>query len=222
MTDEGGSTAPANHAPGRSALVATVGTILLVGAVAVALLVRGDEPGTAQSSPTPTSAASRSASPASASPAASPTPPSPSPSSRPSPLPSPADGPLAPPTNWSLAAKFDEPGRTVVVNDLATSAGRLIAVGTSLRLSVRFEVFGGAPPRAGRVWQSPDGVVWEDVTPAGVFADVGLEQVFVAADGSRHIIGWEDVDEYGQPRQPRVVVQRQRIVGRVGAARPSR
>jgi hypothetical protein len=73
----------------------------------------------------------------------------------------------------------------------------LIAVGTSYE-DTAFGPFGPRPPRDGRIWESTDGTAWQDVTPPNAFAAAGLDSVFVAADGSAHIIGWVEIDEFGE------------------------
>lgn len=172
-----------------------LGIGVIAGLLLAVVLLNREEPSVAQASPTASAAASSTPDPSVGEEvSATPTPAA----STPSPVPAPtAPAPILPPTTWSQAARIEEPGRAVTVGDMTAWRDGLIAVGTSYE-DTGFANFGPRPPREGRIWASTDGTAWQDVTPSDAFAAAGLESVFVAADASAHIIGWVEVDEFGE------------------------
>jgi hypothetical protein len=68
------------------------------------------------------------------------------------------------------------------VSDLAQAPFGLIAVGVKYQ-TTQMPVFGPVAME-GRVWRSEDGRSWDDVTPAGTFADSEIYQVVALPDGA--------------------------------------
>lgn len=125
--------------------------------LAAILIVVGCESEAPSASPSPSASASTSVSPSTVA--------------------SPSSSPIAP---WTETASFNEPGGFSLVNDLAEGSGGVLAVG--VQFDQPLPNLGPPPPHEGRVWLSPNGLGWQDVTPVGVFGSVSLEHL--AADPS--------------------------------------
>jgi hypothetical protein len=117
--------------------------------------------------------------------------PTPTASPTPSPNPTPADRSAA--DGWEEAASFGNAGTIESVYDVVEAPFGLVAVG--VRLSTRALSVFGPLPGGGRVWLSPDGVTWEDVTPADVFEGAAILQAVVRADGSVLAVGRASIPE---------------------------
>jgi hypothetical protein len=98
----------------------------------------------------------------------------------PSPTPQPNDG-------WQEAAAFGAEGTIERAESATQFSGGYLAVGTWY--GVADLPHSGPVPQEGRVWRSADGRSWEDVTPAGTFADAGLSHVYLASDGTLIALG---------------------------------
>lgn len=116
--------------------------------------------------------------------AATPSAPSPTPPPSPAPTPLPATLEL----EWSEAASFGgENGSVEEVNDATRWSHGFIAVGTHYDRPV--PPSRDLPPHDGRIWLSPDGWDWEDMTPTATFLGAHLTDVFEARDGSLIAVG---------------------------------
>jgi hypothetical protein len=74
-----------------------------------------------------------------------------------------------------------------MARDVTAFEGGFVAVGVQYAESL--PNLGPPPEHEGRIWLSPDGAVWEDVTPSGELTNVDLSEVFVRADGTLVVMG---------------------------------
>jgi hypothetical protein len=82
-----------------------------------------------------------------------------------------------------------------MARDVAAFEGGFVAVGVQYADSL--PNLGPPPEHEGRIWLSPDGAVWEDVTPSGELTNVDLSEVFVRADGTLVVMGGVSLFEPG-------------------------
>ena len=109
---------------------------------------------------------------------------------------SPSDGATTPavpsptprvPGAWTVVAAFAPDDGLAAARDVTAGPSGYIAVGVSYPATTVNNV-GPQDPR-GRVWRSPDGSSWEDVTPAGTFDGAVLHTV-VTLDGGLVALGY--------------------------------
>lgn len=177
-----------------------IGVAVLAAAavLAIAVLLGGPRENTGDASPSPVSTPSASAA------ASDDTAPSVSPGpvesagSTPSAA---ASSPPAEPTvdlQWSETASFGAPeAQTSVLDVVRTDAG-LVAVGVAYEGP--FPIVGPTPPHEGRVWASPDGTTWSDVTPESTFANAEPRHLLITADGTLITSGWVEIGDLGERR----------------------
>jgi hypothetical protein len=156
------------------AAIATIGVAVVVAALALTLGNRPDGEGAPSASPR--------------------TEPSPAAVSTTSQTPSPATDPTdestasasaRPEGGWQEGGIFGIDGGLTFAASITPGGGGFIAVGTHYPQRPILVVEG----QEGRVWHSPDGRSWEDVTPTDTFVDASLDIVFAAADGALIALG---------------------------------
>jgi hypothetical protein len=79
--------------------------------------------------------------------------------------------------SWTRMAAFGEAYGRTSVNQMVAFGGGIVAVGVESANPVMPD------HDEGRVWVSPDGREWADVTPPGIFTGVSLVSLIVADDG---------------------------------------
>lgn len=83
---------------------------------------------------------------------------------------------------WVEVASFGTDGTIETVNAIVEAPFGLVAAGVHVGAQ-NLNVFGELP-QDGRIWLSSDGASWEDVTPAGTFADASVDRLIVLPDGA--------------------------------------
>jgi hypothetical protein len=107
--------------------------------------------------------------------------PSPSATAAASPSPSPGEG-GGPADGWVEVGSFGNDEGIDAVHAVVEAPFGLLAAGVHIRAR-NLNVFGELPWE-GRTWLSSDGTSWEDVTPAGTFADASVDRLVVLPDGA--------------------------------------
>jgi hypothetical protein len=103
--------------------------------------------------------------------------------------PSPANSPQSErPAALTRLAMFGMDGSLELSSDLTAWNRGFLAIGTHYE-APQMPNFGPAPPHEGRVWTSPDGMTWTDVTPQATFIDRQLRFILSADDGSLIVLG---------------------------------
>jgi len=101
--------------------------------------------------------------------------------------PPPTSTPASTDLEWNEAGSFGEGETFEFASAVVRGAGGFVAVGT--HYDQPLDPSGPLPPHEGRVWVSPDGRSWTDVTPLDTFAHAVMEHVFTTMDGSIIAIG---------------------------------
>ena len=118
---------------------------------------------------------------AGATPTPSPSEPTATPIEAPSASPPPSGSPVGG-LIWQEAAMFSDAEGPSMVTEVTSSGTGLVAVGVQYEHAL--PNVGPTPPHEGRIWFSPDGRSWEDVTPPDEFANVQLHAVVSLRNGS--------------------------------------
>jgi len=88
---------------------------------------------------------------------------------------------------WTETGSFGSGDAFEFASAVVRSANGFVSVGT--HYTQPLDPSGPLPPHEGRIWLSPDGHSWTEVTPPGTFADAVMEHVFTTMDGSLIAIG---------------------------------
>jgi hypothetical protein len=89
---------------------------------------------------------------------------------------------------WTEVGSFGEAGTAEYATGVTRGAGGFVAVGNHYD-DPPIDGFGPIGPHEGRIWVSPDGRSWADVTPPDTFADAVLEHILTLSDDSLVAIG---------------------------------